>query len=186
VPHLREISEDEAAKRVSYLLPGRDIERARSVLHAYRQARASRGEATDPYELVCAAVTDWLFRVPADRLAEAQAAQSQRVFVYRLDWRSPVGEGILGACHAIDLPFVFGTHHLTRRWVGRGPDVDALAATIGNAWVAFARSGDPSTDALPWPAFDTTQRKTVVLDRDCRVEERPREDERRCWDGIIP
>lgn len=185
VPHLREISEDEAAKRVSYLLPGRDIERARSMLRAYRQARAARGEATDPYELVCAAVTDWLFRVPADRLAEAQAAQRQRVFAYRLDWRSPVGEGILGACHAIDLPFVFGTHHLTRRWVGKGADVDALAATIGDAWVTFARSGDPSTDALPWPAFDTTHRKTVVLNHDCRVEEQPREQERRCWDGII-
>ena len=156
VPRLREITEDEAAKRISYLLPERDVERARSMLHAYRQARAARGEANDPYELLCAVVTDWLFRVPADRLAEAQSAHQAGVFAYRLDWRSPVGEGVLGACHAIDLPFVFGTHRLTHRWVGEGEDVDALAATVGDAWVAFARNGNPSTDSLPWPPFDTT------------------------------
>ena len=184
MPRLREIDGDEAAKRVSYLLPNRDIQRAQSMLDSYRKARSARGEASDLYELLCAAVTDWLFRVPADRLAEAQS-QRQRVFAYRLDWRSPVGEGILGACHAIDLPFVFGTHHLTHRWVGKGDDVDALAATVGDAWVAFARNGDPSTDALPWPAFDTARRKTMVLDRECRVEEQPHAEERRCWDGII-
>ncbi|HUS83009.1 MAG TPA: carboxylesterase/lipase family protein [Dehalococcoidia bacterium] len=186
MPRLREISEDEAAKRFSWMLPGRDIERARSLLGGYRKARAARGEPDDPYETVCAAVTDWLFRVPADRLAEAQSSHLDRVFAYRLDWRSPVGEGILGACHAIDLPFVFGTQRLARRWVGQGDDVDALATRVGDAWVAFARNGDPSTDSLPWPQFDAAGRKTMVLDRECRVEERPHEDERRCWDGVIP
>jgi para-nitrobenzyl esterase len=185
MPRLREISEDEAAKRLSWILPSRDTERARSLLDTYRKARAARGEPDDPYEAVCAAVTDWLFRVPADRLAEAQSSHLDHVFAYRLDWRSPVGEGILGACHAIDLPFVFGTQHLARRWVGQGNDVDALAATIGDAWVAFARNGDPSTDALLWPKFEAKDRKTMVLDRECRVEEHPREDERRCWDGVI-
>jgi para-nitrobenzyl esterase len=186
VPRLREISEDEAAKRISYLVPERDVERSRSMLQAYRQARSARGEPSDPYELLCAMVTDWLFRVPADRLAEAQSAHNADVFAYRLDWRSPVGEGVLGACHAIDLPFVFGTHRLTHRWTGSGPEVEALAAAVGDAWVAFARNGNPATDSLPWPAFDSTRRSTMVLERRCHIEERPQEDERLCWDGIIP
>jgi para-nitrobenzyl esterase len=185
MPRLREIDLAEAARRMSYLLPHRDVDHARSLLDTYRKARAARGEAVDPYELLCAATTDWLFRVPADRLAEAQSRR-QRVFAYRLDWRSPVGEGMLGACHAMDLPFVFGTQRLTRRWTGGGDDVDALAATMGDAWVAFAKEGDPSTAALPWPAFDAARRKTMILERKCRVEEQPREEERRCWDGIIP
>ena len=185
MPNLRDIDGGEAAKRVAYLLPGRDVEKARSMLETYSKARAARGEPSDSYEVLCAAVTDWLFRVPADRLAEAQSKR-QPVFVYRLDWRSPVGEGILGACHAIDLPFVFGTQRLARRWIGRGEEVDALAKTIGDAWVAFAKSGNPSTRSLTWPSFDAASRKTIVLDRECRVEEQPREKERRCWDGIIP
>ena len=186
VPRLRDVSEDEAAKRVSYLLPDRDIERGRYMLHAYRLARHSRRERTEPYDLVCAIVTDFVFRVPADRLAEAQSTQQESVFTYRLDWCSPVGEGILGACHAIDVPFVFGTQRLTRRWLGQGDDVNALARTIGDAWVAFARSGDPRTDALAWPRFEPASRKTMVLDRECRVEVRPREPERVCWNEIIP
>ncbi len=185
MPFLRELSLDDAAKRLSSLLPDRDMEKAHSILQTYEKARMAGGEATEPYELLCAAVTDWLFRVPADRLLEAQSRR-QRVFSYRLDWRSPVGEGMLGACHAIDLPFVFGTHKLARRWVGRGEDVDALAGKIEDAWVAFARSGDPNTEALAWPAFDVAGRDTMILDGECRVVEQPREEERRCWDGIIP
>jgi para-nitrobenzyl esterase len=184
MPFLRDMSPDDAASRLSTLLPGRDVAKARSILKTYEKARKASDESTEPFELFCAAVTDWLFRVPADRLAEAQAKR-QKVFSYRLDWRSPYGEGLLGACHAIDLPFVFGTHKLARRWVGRGEDVDALAAKIEDAWVAFARTGDPTTDALAWPEFDAARRKTMVLDRECRVVDEPREEERRCWDGVI-
>ena len=186
IPHLREIPEEEAVKRASWLLPDRDVERARTMMDTYRQARAARGEASDPYEALCALATDWVFRVPADRLAEAQSSHMGRVFAYRLDWRSPIGEGILGACHAIDLPFVFGTQHLAHRWIGKGTEVDALAATIGDAWVAFARTGDPSGGPLAWPAFGAARRKTMVLGGECHVEERPREDERCCWNEIIP
>jgi para-nitrobenzyl esterase len=186
VPRLRDMDGEQTAKRVSHLLPGRDVERARSMLHAYHLARKARGEATEPYELMCAIATDCVFRVPADRLTEAQSKHNANVFAYRLDWQSPLGEGILGACHAIDLPFVFGTQQLAKRWVGRGDDADALAKTIGDAWVAFARSGDPSTSALPWPRWDATSRKTMILEREHRVEERPCEPERRCWDEIVP
>ena len=184
-PRLQSISDDQAAKRVSRLFPGGDIERARALLDVYRRERATRGEDASPYELFCSIVTDWVFRVPADRLAEAQSAQNPRVFSYRLDWRSPLGDGILGACHAIDLPFVFGTQRLARRWVGRGEEVDALATKIGDAWVAFASSGDPSTASLAWPRFEAKERRTLILNSECRVESRPREVERRCWDGVI-
>ncbi len=184
-PQLRQMTEEQLLKRVARLLPNGDVERAASLVEAYRHERTARGEATSTYELLCAIVTDWLFRVPADRLAEAQAAHNERVFHYRLDWRSPLGDGILGACHAIDLPLVFGTQRLARRWVGRGEEVDALAARMGDAWVAFASSGDPSTPSLPWPRFEATHRRTLILDAERRVEDAPREAERRCWDGII-
>ncbi|MGD0115461.1 MAG: carboxylesterase/lipase family protein [Dehalococcoidia bacterium] len=184
-PRLREISEDRLVKRVSQLVPDGDIERAGSLVGVYRRERSARGENVSPYDLFCAIATDWLFRVPADRLAEAQSANNGRVFHYRLDWRSPYEDGALGACHAIDLPFVFGTQRLARRWVGRGEEVDALAARIGDAWVAFASGGDPSTASLPWPAFEAKERRTVVLGSECRVESCPHEAERRCWDGVI-
>jgi para-nitrobenzyl esterase len=185
-PGVANISDDDAARRIGYLISGDgDTERGRAILHAYRDARGSQGEAIETFELSLAAHTDHMFRVPADRLAEAQAAHLRQVFAYRFDWRSPIAKGVLGACHAIELPFVFGTHRLARAFTGEGPDVDALAKKAGDAWVAFARTGNPSTDALRWPPFDAERRATMILDRECRVEELPREAERRCWDGII-
>jgi para-nitrobenzyl esterase len=185
-PALVKISEDEAARQIGRLIPSdRDGERGRAMLQTYRDARKARGEATEPFEILIAAYTDHMARVPADRVAEAQAAHQRQVFAYRLDWQSPVADGALGACHALDLPFVFGTHRLVPAFAGEGPDADALATTIGDAWLAFARTGDPSTDSLRWPPFDTERRSTMILDRRCRVEELPREAERRCWDGII-
>jgi len=185
-PALAKISEDEAARRIGWLISSDgDAGRGRAMLQAYRDARKARGEMTERFELFVAVQTDYMFRIPADRLAESQATHLPQVFAYRFDWRSPIADGALGACHALDLPFVFGTHRLVPAFVGEGPDADALATTVSDAWVAFARTGNPSTDALHWPAFDAESRKTMILDRECRVEERPREAERRCWDGII-
>ncbi len=185
-PGLAEISEEEAARRIGWLVESAgDGQRARAMLKTYRDARKARGEATEPFEILVAACTDEMFRVPADRAAEAQAEQQRQVFAYRFDWRSPVAGGALGACHALDLPFVFGTYKNMPAFAGAGPEADALATAVGEAWLAFARTGDPSTDALKWPRFDAGRRSTMILDRQCGVEELPQEAERRCWDGII-
>jgi para-nitrobenzyl esterase len=185
-PGMAKMSEDEAARRVGWLVSSdADAERGRAILQPYRDARAARSEATGAFELFLAAQTDHMARVPADRLAEAQAAHQRQVFMYRFDWRSPAANGALGACHALELPFVFGTQRLVPAFAGKGPDADALATKVVDAWLAFARSGDPSTDALHWPPFDAERRSTMILDRECRVEERPQEAERRCWDGVI-
>ena len=52
-----------------------------------------------------------------------------------------------------------------------------------DAWIAFARSGDPSTGDLAWPRFEAATRSTMLLDAECRVVEQPREQERLCWEG---
>jgi len=44
-----------------------------------------------------------------DRLAEVQAAQAPKTFAYQFGY-SPPGPGRrVGACHGIEIPFVFGT-----------------------------------------------------------------------------
>ena len=136
-------------------------------------------------DLYVAADTDFMFTIPAERLAEAQAAREAGTFMYRFDWKSPMLDGALGACHALELPFVFATQDLPglAAFAGEGERADQLAADVSGAWLAFARSGDPSTPELPWPAYTPETRSTMVLDAPCRVEERPHEDERRCWDG---
>jgi para-nitrobenzyl esterase len=159
----------------------------RRAVEVYRAARAARGERVEPGELWFAIETDRTMRHPAMSLAARQAAHQPQTYAYLFTWPSPVLGGMLGSCHALDLPFVFGTleHRLLRPLVGRGPEALALAARIQDAWIAFARTGRPAHGGVPeWPAYDAAHRRTMILDRQCRAENAPREAERAFWESV--
>lgn len=147
--------------------------------------RTSRENAA----FLCSAIeTDRIFRIPATRLVEAQSSQQSSTYLYRFDWASPALNGALGACHAVELPFVFGTYAAPggEMFSGHGPEADALAARTMDAWVSFARNGSPGHDALPaWPAYETGSRPTLMLDRECRLEHDVDAPERLFWDGVL-
>jgi para-nitrobenzyl esterase len=68
---------------------------------------------------------------------------------------------------------------------GSGPAVDALAQKTGDAWLAFARTGNPACESLgAWPAFDASGRAAMLLGAECKIEQAPMEPERRAWDQI--
>ena len=145
-------------------------------------------EGRAPWEVFDAIETDRLFRLPAIALAEAQAAHQSATFAYLFSWPSPAGRGALGACHAIELPFVFGTLDAPTmdRFAGRGPEADALSLQTMDAWLAFGRSGNPSHAGLgEWRPYDETRRETLVFDRESRVEADPFPAERRVWDDVL-
>jgi para-nitrobenzyl esterase len=62
--------------------------------------------------------------------------------------------------------------------------VEKLSATMQDAWLAFARNGDPGCTSLGnWPQY-CDNRKTMMLGKECYVEEALYEEERRIWDII--
>ena len=138
-------------------------------LALYREPVESPGEA------LAAVLTDWFFRVPALRLAEAHRGRSH---VYEFAWRSPLYDGRLGACHALEIAFVFDTLGAD----GVGPFYDtapqALATAMHAAWVGFATSGDPG-----WAPYEASTRTTMSFGPDCAVSHDPRPDERLAWAG---
>ncbi len=158
-----------------------------SIVSAYRTARAARGQSTTPRELFMAFETDRVFRVPAQRMLEAQAAHERRLYSYLVTWPSPAFGGMLGACHAVELGPLFGIHDKTpvlADFFGRGPAADALSRAMQEAWTAFAKSGDPSGPSLGrWPAWDAARRATMLLGEKCSVEHDPLGAERQAWDG---
>ena len=83
---------------------------ADTLVDAYRRARAGRGESTDERALALAIASDATFRRGALELADAQAAHAT-VHTYLFDWPSPLHDGLVGAAHLLETPFVFGTHH---------------------------------------------------------------------------
>jgi len=161
-----------------------------ALVETYRKAREAEGLSTAPPDLYFAIETDRVFRVPACRLAEAQSAHGAPVFFYRFDWETTFMDGALGACHAVELPFVFGKTGVPgAEFFGAGsPEGERLAERAMDAWLAFARTGDPSHPGLPggrWEPWDPERRATLLFGRDCRPALDPAGAERAAWDGIL-
>jgi para-nitrobenzyl esterase len=178
---------DEAGlvKKLAARIPGAD---AGALVAGYRRAREARGASVAPSEIFLAIETDRIFRLPAIRLAEAQGAHRPDVYMYRVDWESPAFGGRLGACHAVELPFVFGTLDKpgAELFAGGGGDAHALASRMMDAWAAFARGGDPGHGDLPaWEPYRPGTRHTLLFGRECLAVSDPDGEERRCWDGIV-
>ena len=110
-----------------------------------------------PRELWYAIETDRWFRVPATRLAERHAAHQPATYAYLFTWRSPALGGMLGSCHALEIPFVFGTLRQRVLEAPRSvaiPSARRVSAHMQKAWLAFARTGDPANSSLPrWPRY---------------------------------
>ena len=160
---------------------------ASSVIAAYEHARASAGASIAPPELYSAIETDRVFRMPGVRLAEIHGRGEDRVYNYLFTWRSPAMGGLLGACHALEIGFVFGTNHIAgmRFFAGDGPAAQKLANERQDAWLAFARHGDPSCASLgAWPDYTEARRATMLFGETSRVADAPFDAERRAWDGV--
>ncbi|HVN27078.1 MAG TPA: carboxylesterase family protein, partial [Candidatus Binataceae bacterium] len=162
-------------------------EAADALIAAYESARAGRGEPTTPVELFSAIESDRVFRIPGIRLAEAKSRLERNVYSYLFTWKSPALRGRLGSCHALELGFVFGTNDVPgmKSFSGSGPDADRLATAMQDAWLAFARSGDPSCESVgEWPAYAETRRATMIFDAKSGTSDAPLDEERRAWDAL--
>ena len=119
--------------------------------------------------------------MPTLHLAQAHAAAGGRTFVYELTWTAPGMGGILGACHGLDIPLVFGNLSSggPGMLIGENPPADAetLSQFMRSAWTAFAADGEPG-----WPTFDAEQRLTQLLDAPPTVTAYPEEASRMLWE----
>lgn len=129
-----------------------------------------RARGPGPAALLGELLGDATFAGGALAFAERLAACGRPAHVYRFDWAAPVGS--FGACHCIELPFVFDTLPAWDAPMLAGADaatLSRLAARTRDAWIAFARHGDPSHDGLPpWPRHGAAG-ETMLLDATCRV-----------------
>ncbi len=162
-------------------------ENTAGLIEAYTRARKDRGEDASAQELFSAIETDRIFRMPAIRLAEIHARAGARVFSYLCTWRSPAMRGALGSCHALELGFVFGTNHAPGMapFAGSGPAAEKLATEMQNAWIAFARHGDPACKSIgAWAPYSESQRTTMIFGEKTGAQNAPRDAERAAWEKL--
>jgi para-nitrobenzyl esterase len=141
--------------------------------------RKNRPDAS-PGDVMAAVVTDWFFAVPSVRHAEAREKGGGATWVYRFDRPGPEDNHSYGACHAVEIPFVFDNIGLdqTKPLIGDTPS-QAVADAAHSAWVAFVTSGDPG-----WAAYTTSTRTTGVITEQVTVVDDPDGEERATWDGL--
>ncbi len=138
---------------------GKSLPKAGKALKAYGLGRKKAGFA------MTEALHDLVFRWPARQFA---AAHNGRTHMYEFDWRSPACGGELGACHGIELPFVFDTLACATGQSGLAGEAppQALADRVHKLWIQFATDG-----SLPWPEFDGETRQVYQLEKGEAVHE---------------
>jgi para-nitrobenzyl esterase len=169
------LATDATDDEVAAALPD-EVRDPESLVAAYRARGTGRSPIVD-------IMTDIVFRIPSLRVADAAARAGSPVWVYLFTWRTPVFGGLLGATHALELPFVWGqlADPMWKLLVGDAPPT-ALATAMQDVWLAFAHTGDPNTDTIPkWPTYDPQTRPTLGFSDEIRVVTDPGSDLRELW-----
>ena len=131
------------------------------------------GEAYPGYKPVDLIDTDVRMRSMAIQQARLKAAQNGApVYMYLFAWQTPVLDGIHKAFHCAEIPFAFNNIALTENMTTGSNEAYALADKVSQAWINFAKTGNPNHKGLPnWPAFTDEKRATMVFDDKCVVKE---------------
>jgi para-nitrobenzyl esterase len=114
--------------------------------------------------------------------AELRAAQGSPVFAYQLNYRSPLEGGRYGAMHTMDIPLVFDNVRQPGSLTGNTPEAQKTADQMSDAFIAFARTGNPNHSGIPqWRPYELTRRSTMVFDATSELQNDPRGEERKLF-----
>ena len=115
------------------------------------------------------------FRAGVIRQANQKAvAGAAPVYMYLFTWNSPVNDGMYKSMHCMEIPFAFNNIARCEEMTGGGKDAYALADKMSNAWIAFARTGNPNNKSLPnWPQYNAQNGATMLFDNTCQVKNHP-------------
>jgi para-nitrobenzyl esterase len=171
-PSAFSLNDADMRKRVSNLLG----EHAPAMIDLYRKLNPG-ASPSDIYFLIA---SDRSYGAPTMIAAQRRAALGKApVYLYYFTWETPVQGGRLKSPHTMEIPFAFDNVKISARMTGGGAEAMALADKVSDAWIAFARSGDPNTPKLPhWPAYDTKDRATLVINNVSKVVNDPLREQR--------
>jgi para-nitrobenzyl esterase len=165
-PDFKRMTEEELALKTGAIYAGR----AKDIIAAFRQ-HTPQALPCDLWSRIASAP----IRQAAVNQAAAKAAlNAAPAYLYWFTWQTPIFDGRPQAFHCAELPFVFDNTDRCATMTGGGPDARALAGKVADAWISFARSGDPNHKGIPsWPEFSPKTVPTLMLDNEVRVELNP-------------
>ena len=179
-PTLAEMDWDRALREATKLF-GND---AKDILAQFRQAHPAEGA----WEVYSRAHAHYPTRIFSLMIADHKSAQAAApVWVYRVDWQTPVMDGKLFAPHAIDNAFVLDNAQADAGYNGGGTAPQRMANLMSAAWASFSRTGSPQTTDLPnWPAYSERKGATMMFELSPRLVMYPDPIERTAVQAFLP
>jgi para-nitrobenzyl esterase len=156
-PEYEALSESELEQRVRSIYEGR----TQRILAAFRQ-RTPNASAFDLWSRIAASSV----RQSAIAQATVKAALGKApAYLYWFTWQTPILSGRPRAFHCAEIPFVLANTDRCETMTGGGDDARALGAIMSDAWIQFARTGNPSHAGLrDWQAFSARENQTMIFD----------------------
>jgi para-nitrobenzyl esterase len=146
------------------------------VYAAYRKLYPN-AKPFDVYSVAMAAQTRQNAVMQAARKAAQNAAPA---YLYWFTWQTPVLDGRPRAFHCAELAFVFYNTDRCAAMTGGTQEARELSAKAADAWIAFARGGDPNHPGLPkWQAVTANESPVMILDNTCELKNNPDGEARR-------
>lgn len=173
-PEAQSMTEAKMHEMVGAILKGNS-----AAVDVYRRHRPGETDA----QIVMATQSDEGFRQRAIRMAEKHTAKGGTSYMYWFTWPTPAFGGVLGSCHAIDIPFTFDNLDAAgiSMFTGDCPERADLARDVSSQLVSFATDG-----SVDWPQFCTERRATRVFDLEPRVIDDPEPEIRTLWETSRP
>jgi para-nitrobenzyl esterase len=175
-PEYEDMTLDEVLRRARE----RFKDRTETVIAAYRKLYP-KAKPFDVLSVAFAAESRQNCVTQAERKAALGGAP---VYMFWFTWKTPVLDGRPRAFHCSELPFVFNNTDRAAAMTGGGPEARELGGRVSDAWIAFARKGDPNNSGLPrWPAFTAKEGALMIFDNKCEVRMNPDSKARRAVYG---
>ncbi len=163
-PKLEVLTDDEVKVRLTSTFG----ERTERVYSAYRSNFPS-AKPIELWEMILSPRTN------AVKQAERKTGQGAApAYLYWFARQSPILDGRARAFHCSELPFMFNNTDRAATMTGGGPEARALGELMSDAWISFARSGNPNHGGMAnWPAFTPEHGETMVFDTNSKVVNDP-------------
>jgi para-nitrobenzyl esterase len=159
-PEFESMTEDQLNARVNGLYG----DKTPQVIAAFRK-RTPTASAFDLWSHISAGSV----RQSAIAQATAKTFPGQApAYLYWFTWQTPVLSGRPRAFHCAEIAFVFDNTDRCDAMTGGGADARALARIMSDAWIQFARTGNPNHSGMPhWESFTPAQSQTMIFDNRC-------------------
>jgi para-nitrobenzyl esterase len=165
-PDFKLMTEEELVARTGSIYAGR----AEKIVSAFRQ----RTPGALPCELWSRIASAPIRQAAVNQAVVKAALNAAPAYLYWFTWQTPIFDGRPQAFHCAELPFVFYNTDRCAFMTGGGPDARTLGGKVADAWINFARTGDPNHGEIPsWPKFSPGTVPTMIFDSEVQAALNP-------------